>query len=470
MKHLWWIICLGFLGLSSHMICAQVQEGTVLSQWSLDTLVGSKEHNNSYNEVWGLAVGASEYAVIGSVEGTHLINVSDPRNPTEDFFFRGASSGEHIIHRDYHDFKGYLYAISDEDTGVNKSTLQIIDTRNLPNSAELVYDSRDRIRKAHNIFIDSSTQRLYAFTVRNGDDPYSPLRIYDISDPINPTFLASYRNGIGSVNVGHVHDGFVKDNIAFLNAGFDGLVIVDFSDVENPEVLYHLQGTDYPESGYNHSGWLSEDGNYYYMGDETWGTPLKVFDVSDLKNILYKRSFDAGNDSPFSFSHNQIVACDYLYSSYYYDGLQVFDISIPEDPQRVLQVPTSTLMPQANYEGAWGVFPFLPSGNILISDMQNGLFVVQAVDTRCNLLAEVQNENLGANISIVPNPNDGKFQLISDEKVQQLSIFNMAGRLIFRTSNLQNTAIQLTDIRPGIYVAEMKIENGRKIEKIIIHN
>ena len=44
------------------------------------------------------------------------------------------------------------------------------------------------------------------------------------------------------------------NNIAYLNAGNDGLFIVDFSDVENPTLLGSL--TEYPDKGYNHSGWF----------------------------------------------------------------------------------------------------------------------------------------------------------------------------------------------------------------------
>ncbi len=447
---------------------AQPVKGTLLYNWTDPTLESSAQYGNIYNEVWGFEINGNEYAVIGSTEGTHFINVTNPENAKEDFFIQGASHGPHIIHRDYHDFKGYLYAVSDEDTGVDKSSLQIIDLTKLPEEIEVVYDSRDRIRKAHNIFIDSSESRLYACAVKNGDDPYSPLRIYDISDPINPTLLESYKNGIAGVSIGHVHDTYVKNNIAYLNAGFDGLLIVDFSDVSNPIILSHLLGTDYPESGYNHSGWLSQDGNYYYFADETWGTKMKVYDVSDPTNILLVATFDAGNESPFSIPHNQIVSCDYLFTSYYYDGLQVFNIQDPTNPIRILFYPTTTKTPTSSYEGAWGVYPFLPSGNILVSDMQNGLFIIRKFADYCTPSATDEQIVADLKINIFPNPNTGTFKIQSEEKIKRFKLYNITGSLVFESGEFVDHEFQMNHISPGIYFAELNIGTYRIVEKIVI--
>jgi hypothetical protein len=32
---------------------------------------------------------------------------------------------------------------------------------------------------------------------------------------------------------------------------------------------------------------------------------------------------------------------------------------------------------RSEFAGAWGVFPFLPSGNVLISDLERGLFILK---------------------------------------------------------------------------------------------
>ena len=109
------------------LLMAQPQEATLLGTWDDETLVGSTWYDNTYNEIWGVAVNGKEYAILGSTAGTHFIDVTNPQQPYEAFFVEGAATGGQIIHRDYHDYKGYLYAACDE----GPSTLQIIDITQL---------------------------------------------------------------------------------------------------------------------------------------------------------------------------------------------------------------------------------------------------------------------------------------------------------------------------------------------------
>ena len=462
-------IAIALLILQYFYVLAQPIQGNLLNQWSDESLVGSSQYGNIYNEVWGLAVNDSEYAIIGSTQGTHFINVTDPSSPIEDFFVRGASFGNHIIHRDYHDYNGYLYAVSGEDRDNLKSALQIIDISNLPESIDVIYNSNARIRKAHNIFIDTSQAKLYACAVKGGDAAFSALRIYDISN-IEPVLEANYTIDIGGSVVANVHDAFVNDHLAYLNAGNDGLLIVDFANLEAPEVLTSLKGTDYPDSGYNHSGWLSEDGKYYYFADETWGTDMKVYDVTDPRNIILVSTFDAGNDSQFSIPHNQVVYCNYIFTSYYYDGLQVHDISDPENPKRVMYYPTTSITARANYEGAWGVYPFLPSGNILVSDMQNGLFIIEKLNDYCTPSSLDEQIVTNLNVKLFPNPNNGRFVISSDREIQHLKLYNMTGSLVYEAQNVKEQTLNMHHLNAGIYFAELNIGNYRLIEKVIIQH
>ena len=87
-------------------------------------MVGSWAYDNTYNEIWGFEINNHEFAVIGSTAGTHIFDVSNVQNIYETAFISGAYTGGGVIHRDYHDFDGYLYAVCDEGSS---STLQIID-------------------------------------------------------------------------------------------------------------------------------------------------------------------------------------------------------------------------------------------------------------------------------------------------------------------------------------------------------
>ena len=94
MKNLLLVFCL-FISFNAF---SQVEQATLLGQWSDDSLVGSATFDNAYNEIWGLALDGREYAVIGTTLGTHIIDVTDPRNPVEIHVVEGAVTGPAIIH------------------------------------------------------------------------------------------------------------------------------------------------------------------------------------------------------------------------------------------------------------------------------------------------------------------------------------------------------------------------------------
>jgi choice-of-anchor B domain-containing protein len=470
--------------LSISSLSAQ-EEANLLGTWSDPDLVGSAFYNNIYNEIWGLAVNGHEYAVLGSTAGTHFIDVTDPTQPFEAHFVAGAAQGPVIIHRDYHDYKGYLYAVCDE----GQSSLQIMDITQLPDTVIVAYDAPTRIQTAHNIFIDTTHAKLYGFALTGGPQNYSALRVYDISDPLNLDYIGEYNN-FGGLNVGHIHDGYVRDGIAFLNAGGSGFAMVDFSDPFNPETISTI--TDYPFRGYNHSGWLTDDGQYYYMADENHGYDIKAIDVSDPCEPEVTGTFDAETNNPTSITHNQIVACDYLYVSYYYDGIVVYDISDPANPEKVLYYDTSNEPNGTSYKGAWGIYPLLPSGNILVSDMQEGLFVFEGMGDNCAANQQLEPVNLdclnpvsveewaeGAQVSVFPQPVQSTIgvsvELPEAVAPAHFSLWNLNGQQVsdFGTHALSKGRQQLEFSRPGslpggLYALRITGENGAHTLKVLL--
>ena len=122
----------------------------LIYHWSNDTIPATTAHGNVYNEIWGYEAEGREYAIIGTTSGTHIFDITDEGQEAEVAFVEGAVVGTQMVHRDFHTYTGYLYAVADE----GPSTLQIIDLHNLPVSVDVVYDSSELIQRAHNIFID----------------------------------------------------------------------------------------------------------------------------------------------------------------------------------------------------------------------------------------------------------------------------------------------------------------------------
>ena len=428
----------------------------LLYQWTDDGTVLNVEDDpgdnwvgNTYNEIWGFVQNDHEFAVIGTTQGTHIFDITDPINSYMVASIDGASTSSDVVHRDFHTYNGYLYAVADE---MNSSTLQIMDVSNLPNSITVVYDNNDMITRSHNIFIDEDNAIMYSCGGKiNGSSNY--LSLISLEDPENPVFLTEYNTH------GYVHDIYVKDNVGYLNAGNNGLHIVDFSNLENPETLGSL--TEYPYQGYNHSGWLTEDGNTYVFADENHGYKMKICDVSNPNEISITSTLLSDIDEN-SIPHNLIIKDNLLYVSHYYDGLWIWDISNPESPTYIASYDTYPLSNGNSYKGAWGVYPLLPSGNILVSDMQYGLFVFAPVTIPLSNVEKSQHSR------IFPNPVLDNLTIKTNygEK-NHIKLYDIYGKIMLKQKNIDNTTnIDVSMLPKGIYI--LKIDGGNSEEHKII--
>ena len=253
-----------------------------------------------------------------------------------------------------------------------------------------------------------------------------------------------------------------------MNDGFSGIFLVDFETPGNPLALGSL--SSYIDSGYNHSGWLSNDGNVYALADETFGMAIKLLDVSDPANMSVISTMDSGVDT-LSTPHNLIIKGDSLYVSYYNDGFYIFDISDPANPTTAGYFRTSTEPHiDGNYRGAWGVYPFLPSGLILISDMQNGLFVLQPT-----VLTGVSESEFNAQefAKIHPNPfNEVLVITITNRSVKMVTIeiFNEIGQLVAASverSTGGEISIDTSHLTNGLYQVNLRSKGFKESHKLI---
>jgi hypothetical protein len=256
---------------------------------------------------------------------------------------------------------------------------------------------------------------------------------------------------------------WVRNDTAFLNNGPKGLFVVDFSDLEAPQVIGSL--TEYPDKGYNHSGWPTADMQTYIMADEDWGYDMKVLDISNLSDISVTTTFNP-EVHPNSIAHNQIVKGDFVYVSSYHDGLQVYNISDPSNPTKAGSYSTYELNDHGDtYHGAWGVYPFLPSGNILVSDMQYGLYVL--APTLDFGLVNSKTDNL----TIYPNParEEIRIQVPQTETKLTISIFDCKGQEVLKSILYKDLAsIEIAQLKPGIYFIKALGEKTNYQQKLIV--
>ena len=348
---------------------SQSKNMRLLGLWT-DTTLATNAGGYTYNECFGFVVKGKEYGVIGSTQGTHIIDITRPDSLFEVDFVPGRYRGN-VTHRDFDVRKGYLYMVCDQ----GNSSLQIADLSYLPDSVKVVYDSRNLLVKSHNIFIDSAQDILYTCggSKQTGSND---LRMIDISTPTSPSLITDLKDDIswwGSF-VGYVHDIYVKNNIAYTNDA-DAMHIIDMSNPTMPIILGSI--SSYSDKGYNHSGFLMDDDTTYVMCDETHGKRTKFMDVSNPASIQVTDLEGPYLPNLDQIPHNPIIKGKYAYVSYYYDGVQVYNIEDKFNVKNVGFYDTYQGPNAAGGEGCWGVYPLLPSGKVLASDRRAGLFVLE---------------------------------------------------------------------------------------------
>lgn len=355
-----------FLALSQIELTAQQSlHMTMESHWDVDTL--PTRSGFQYNDIWGYSdCYGNEYAIMGSALYVHFLALDAGDEPVEVAHFPGFST---TIWRDFKTYRDRAYAVADN----NSDGLMVFDMSHLPDSVSKSNHTNEFFDQAHNIFIDEAHGRAYVVgtnTLSNG------VIILDLTEnPDEPQLLSNT-----TLSGGYVHDIYVKDHIGYCSHGNNGLSVYNFEDPANPVFLGSIQ--NYPESGYNHSSWVTADNNYMVFADETFGRSLKMTDISDLQDMeitdLFKSTLLAP-DFTNSIAHNPFIRDHYVIISYYHEGIQIFDISDPENVEQVAYYDTEP--DNTNYSGfmgAWGAYPFLPSGRIIGSDTRHGLFVLSA--------------------------------------------------------------------------------------------
>ena len=343
---------------------AQVSENmTLVGHWDDDDL--PEAFYGAYNEVWGYTdCEGNEYAILGSSGFVHFFDLADPSNPQEIASFEG---GDVTVWRDIKSYQDHIYTVCD---GCSEG-MMIFDMSQLPDEVIKVDQTEAFFSNSHNIFIDEDHGRLYAA----GTNTMSwGLIVLDIAtDPDNPSQIAQ-----AGLDGGYVHDLYVRDHIVYANSAGSGLYVYDFTDANDVQLLGTM--TDYEQQGYNHSGWLTDDGETLVMIDETHNTGIKLVDVSNLASISVSEIFKSTLLEPQhtnSIAHNPYVRGDYALISYYHDGVQVWDISDQANPTRVGYYDTdASNADYSGFQGNWGLYVGLPSGLILGSDFDNGLHVL----------------------------------------------------------------------------------------------
>jgi len=350
---------------------------TLNAQFPVNTFgIGSTEAQ----DCWGyVSPSGREYAIITLSNGYGFVEITDPNNSTIVGAINGPTSP-------WHDVKvvgDLAYGVSEGGGGI-----QVMDLGNIdgdqpgPRVTNVGNFQTSGHTSSHNIIVNQQSGELYVCGANIGSGGL--LRV-DLSNPRSPRIDDGWTQM-------YVHDAqvitpdsgpFAGREIAFCASGFNGgstqtgLRIVDITNPSSPVVLSTLF---YPSSAYSHQVWVSDDLSTLYLNDEldeqgglVSETTTRVIDVSDFTSPQFVGTFSSGRPS---IDHNLYVRDDIIYQANYTSGLRVFDAADNRNPFEIGFFDTFPSSDGASFNGAWSVYPFFPSGTVIVSSIEAGLFVL----------------------------------------------------------------------------------------------
>lgn len=360
------------------------------------------------NDCWGWTDSTTgrEYAIMGVNNGTSFIDITDSTSPI--YLGKLPTATVDSSWRDMKVYNDHVYIVSEAgDHG-----LQVFNLANLRGiDSEQVFsaDYTDKsFGKAHNIAINEDSGYAYIAGART-----KGIYALNLSNPLAPKLELEgsqfgYSHDAQIVNYkGPDQDYFGKE--IYIGSNENKVDIVDVTDKSEPKLI----STFLYDHQYTHQAWLTDDHKYALLGDELdevdsnyelkadAKTRTVIIDLSDLDKPELHHDYEAETKA---IDHNGYVKGTEFFLASYTAGLRVLDI-LNIDQKSISEIgffntfidhndsglPNSTTVKSQDpdgdhsgkkgnseaFNGAWSVYPFFKSENIIISDINSGLFIVK---------------------------------------------------------------------------------------------
>jgi choice-of-anchor B domain-containing protein len=338
------------------------------------------------NDLWGWTdpLDGREYALMGRTTGTAFIDITDSENPI--YLGNLPTSTGNSIWRDIKTYADHAFIVSDSNGNHGMQVFDLAELRSVVSPPVTFSETGhySNFGSAHNIVINEDSGYAFAVGVSSGATTCSGgLHMIDISTPDTPTFAGCFSSD------GYTHDAqcvtysgpdpdHQGSEICF-NSNTDTLTIVD---VTNKNAPVQLSRTGYAGSAYTHQGWLTEDQMYFLVNDEideiSFGhnTRTYIWDVQDLDSPTLIDFYESANTAT---DHNLYVHNGLVYQANYRSGLRILSLDDVAAGNLTELGFFDTYPPNDNVgtANAWSVYPFFDSGNVIISVIDVGLFVVR---------------------------------------------------------------------------------------------
>lgn len=301
--------------------------------------------------ICGYAANGREYALVGASRGLVIVDITDPDVPAK----IGQLPGPNSLWKEIKTYGHYAYVTSEGGQGV-----QIVDMSQLPatNPAYKFYTGDgaidQKLNTIHALHIDTTKGYLYAY----GSNLFTGGAIVlDLKDPWNPVYAGHFDD------LGYIHDGWVDNDTLYGSHIYTGsFSIVDMRDKTKPVVL----GLQRTPNAFTHNTWMSKDRGVIFATDEVDNSYLSAFDIRDPQDIKFLDKIQAQPGSN-SMIHNTHIIENYAVTSWYSSGVSVVDVSRPQNLVQTGLYDVAPAWEGGGSNGCWGVYPYLPSGNLIAS-------------------------------------------------------------------------------------------------------
>ncbi|MDN3637524.1 choice-of-anchor B family protein [Simiduia curdlanivorans] len=346
---------------------------------NVDRVSGLK-FNVQASDIWGWQdqINGDDYAFLALTTGTAFIRMTNPEAPEFVAFLPTATGSSSW--RDVKQINDHAVVVS-EAAGHGMQVVHIkgLVERSDGETIAPIYHYKE-FGSAHNIAVNDDTNFAY---VVGSNTCGGGLHMIDMNEPHMPKFAGCYAGD------GYTHDvqcvtywgddsNYRGREICF-GANEDTLTIVDVTDKSAPQLIAKRS---YSQVGYTHQGWLTDDHNYFVLGDEldetNFGIKTRtiVFDTRNLANPTFVSAF---NNTTNSIDHNLYVKGNHIFQANYTAGVRVLrqgNLALGE----MREVAYFDTWPQNNnavFDGVWSVFPFFDSGLMITANIDGEFFILR---------------------------------------------------------------------------------------------
>jgi choice-of-anchor B domain-containing protein len=338
-------------------------------------------------EGWRDPLSGRDYALMGLTNSTVFVDVTNPDSPSV-LGYLPSHTGDSTW-RDIKVYQNRAYVVSDSNGSHGMQVFDLTQLRGLSADKTRAFSETahyNGVGRTHTISVNEVT----GYAILNGTDRDSGgLHVVDLNVS-SPTYLQKV-GGFSSDGYTHEAQSWIYNGpdttyqgreIAFA-ANEDTLTIVNMGVVSS---MQQISRTTYPNRGYTHQGWLTEDHRFWVFNDEldernisgSTRTRTHVFNVEDLDNPTYVGFYQ---HDTVSIDHNLYIVGDYAYLSNYSAGLRILhlhDVGSLDIHEEGYFDTYPGLDTDTQFIGSWDNYPFFGPDKILISDINSGLFIVSA--------------------------------------------------------------------------------------------